>query len=196
MAYCLRFWKWKKINDIIEDKFIPNTIFECFICQKKISFNIMNKEDYVSATEQKSFGMILTTYRVFHDSETERHYNAILVDEDGVYRGHVDSYREALPQIIESGRKTIQTNKQIEKKTKLYYGKVSSDIIYKREKSAFILDKAILNIISKSGPISLEELHLKTLNLENLIGTKISSELIETTCKKYVLQGLIQELEE
>ncbi len=80
-------------------KSVNNTSFNCKICDSDIIFNILDETSYQSKTEKKEFfGMQLVTYRVYHDVGSVRHHNAVLVDHEGAYRGHVDAYSEKIEQ--------------------------------------------------------------------------------------------------
>jgi len=73
------------------------TEFICKVCGKAISFDITDEKTFISKTEHEDFfGMKLTTYRVSHDDERERHYNSVVVDHMGLFRGHRDAYSEPL----------------------------------------------------------------------------------------------------
>lgn len=64
-----------------------------------MNFNIEDPQTFLSKTDKKEFfGMQLTTFRVFHDVNNERHHNAVLVDSEGSFRGHVDAYSELIEQ--------------------------------------------------------------------------------------------------
>ncbi len=176
------------MNDLIADKIVQDTIFKCKICDQQIIFNITNKQSFVSSTEGKEFfGTQLTTYRVYHDVNTERHHNAVLVDNEGAYRGHVDGYAEEIP---------VQSLDNLSKKdqTTMYKGIIPVDVALNREKSAFILDKSILKLVCIHGPISIEEIRRRTLDLEAPLGLKIDLTLIKEICDKYIKEGLISEV--
>ncbi|MCE7742267.1 MAG: hypothetical protein GOP50_07380 [Candidatus Heimdallarchaeota archaeon] len=74
-----------------------------------------------------------------------------------------------------------------------YSGLISSEEALEREKSAFILDKAILRAICEEGPLSLEDIRVQTLPLEAAIGVKIDLPTIQEIINKYIKQGLIWE---
>ncbi|MHA2386661.1 MAG: hypothetical protein ACXAEE_10680 [Candidatus Thorarchaeota archaeon] len=79
--------------------------FQCQLCKETLSVDPEDKKTFLSRTEHDEvFGMQLVTYRVAHISGDERHTNTIIVDHEGFYRGHRDSYseeiqREGLPSI-------------------------------------------------------------------------------------------------
>ncbi len=76
---------------------ILTTEFKCKICGAPVRFNVDDPRTYESKTSHSSyFGMQLTTVRVSHETETERHYNAIVVDHEGIFRGYRDAYSEPL----------------------------------------------------------------------------------------------------
>ncbi|MHA2030772.1 MAG: hypothetical protein ACW99Q_15420, partial [Candidatus Kariarchaeaceae archaeon] len=80
-------------------KTINKTKFNCKICNSEIAFSILDESSFQSKTEKTIFfGMRLVTYRVYHDVQSVRHHNAVLVDHEGVYRGHVDAYSENVEQ--------------------------------------------------------------------------------------------------
>lgn len=73
------------------------TEFKCKICGATIHFSIDDPETYESKTPQREyFGMQLTTVRVSHDTSNERHHNAIVIDQKGLFRGYRDAYAEPL----------------------------------------------------------------------------------------------------
>ncbi len=74
-----------------------------------------------------------------------------------------------------------------------YSGLVSSEEALTREKSSFILDKAILQTICEDGPLTIEEIRRNTLPLEAAIGMKIDLPTIKEIIDKYIKQGLIWE---
>ncbi|MFW9994239.1 MAG: hypothetical protein ACFFD4_19500 [Candidatus Odinarchaeota archaeon] len=87
------------MSEGIDDKVLETT-FHCKICKQTMKFHIADNKSYVSKTEQeKYFSMQLVTYRVFHDTETERHHNTVLVDHKGFFRGYVDFYKENISSI-------------------------------------------------------------------------------------------------
>ncbi len=76
---------------------LSTTEFICKVCGKPIQFDISDESTYISRTEHEDFfGMKLTTYRVSHDEKKERHYNSVVVDHMGLFRGHRDAYSEPL----------------------------------------------------------------------------------------------------
>lgn len=76
------------------------TEFICKVCGEPMEFDISDEKTFVSKTEHEDFfGMKLTTFRVVHDSENERHYNSIVVDHVGLFRGHRDAYSENIHSI-------------------------------------------------------------------------------------------------
>ncbi|MHA2423853.1 MAG: hypothetical protein ACXAEF_03640 [Candidatus Thorarchaeota archaeon] len=76
------------------------TEFTCRVCGQPLKFDITDDSTYITKTEHEDFfGMQLTTYRVSHDSKKERHYNSIVVDQMGFFRGHRDAYAEPLGMI-------------------------------------------------------------------------------------------------
>lgn len=79
---------------------LSTTEFTCKVCGKPIEFDIADHTTYISKTDHEDFfGMKLTTYRVAHDSENERHYNSVVVDHMGLFRGHRDAYSEPIDTI-------------------------------------------------------------------------------------------------
>ena len=71
--------------------------FQCQLCNETLSVDPDDKTTFLSRTEHDEvFGMQLVTYRVAHTAGDERHINTIIVDHDGFYRGHRDSYSETI----------------------------------------------------------------------------------------------------
>jgi hypothetical protein len=76
---------------------LNTTEFICKVCGKPVEFDISDDTTYISKTEHEDFfGMKLTTYRVAHDTDKERHYNSVVVDHMGLFRGHRDAYSEPI----------------------------------------------------------------------------------------------------
>lgn len=83
-----------------------------------------------------------------------------------------------------------------EMKSGTYYESILSlDQIMEREKTAFMLDKFILKLITNEGPITIEDIMRKTIPLETVMGSKIEFNVILETCEKYVKKGLIKKVE-
>ncbi len=73
------------------------TEFTCRVCGEPIKFDTTDSKSFVTKTEHEDFfGMKLTTYRVSHDVENERHTNSIVVDHMGMFRGHRDAFSEPI----------------------------------------------------------------------------------------------------
>ncbi|NWF97024.1 MAG: hypothetical protein HXY34_12855 [Candidatus Thorarchaeota archaeon] len=73
------------------------TEFPCKVCGESLRFDPEDATTYTSKTQHEDFfGMQLTTYRVSHVVGTERHHNAVVVDQAGLFRGHRDAYTESL----------------------------------------------------------------------------------------------------
>jgi hypothetical protein len=73
------------------------TEFKCKVCGEPLRFDMKDSTSFISKTDHEDFfGMKLTTYRVAHDSKKERHYNTIIVDHAGFFRGYRDAYSEPL----------------------------------------------------------------------------------------------------
>jgi hypothetical protein len=71
--------------------------FHCQICKKTLSVNPDDERTFLSRTEHDQlFGMKLVTYRVAHIMDDERHVNTIILDHEGYFRGHRDSYSEKI----------------------------------------------------------------------------------------------------
>ncbi|MFX0054894.1 MAG: hypothetical protein ACFFAX_13740 [Promethearchaeota archaeon] len=71
--------------------------FQCQLCNEALSVDPEDKKTFLSRTEHDEvFGMQLVTYRVAHTAGDERHVNTIILDHDGFYRGHRDSYSERI----------------------------------------------------------------------------------------------------
>lgn len=73
------------------------TEFKCKVCGDPLKFDLRDPTSFISRSEHEDFfGMKLTTFRVAHDSANERHFNTIIVDHAGFFRGHRDAYKEPL----------------------------------------------------------------------------------------------------
>ena len=73
------------------------TEFKCKVCGEPLRFDIKNPSAFLSKSDHEDFfGMKLTTYRVAHDLKNERHFNTVIVDHAGFFRGHRDAYIEPL----------------------------------------------------------------------------------------------------
>jgi hypothetical protein len=73
------------------------TKFTCRVCGEPLRFDPWDESTYVSKTAHEDFfGMQLMTYRIVHESKNERHFNSVVVDQDGFFRGHRDAYVEPL----------------------------------------------------------------------------------------------------
>ncbi len=69
--------------------------FQCQLCRETLSLDPEDENTFLSKTEHDEvFGVQLVTYRVAHIEGDERHINSIIVDHEGYYRGHRDSYSE------------------------------------------------------------------------------------------------------
>ncbi|MBN2230357.1 MAG: hypothetical protein JW779_12280 [Candidatus Thorarchaeota archaeon] len=76
------------------------TEFKCRVCGKQIQFDPKDPSSYLSKSEHEDFfGMKLTTFRIAHDSKDERHYNTVIVDQAGFFRGHRDAYTEPINEL-------------------------------------------------------------------------------------------------
>lgn len=76
------------------------TEFKCRVCGEPQRFDLRDSSTFISKTDHEDFfGMKLTTYRVAHDSKDERHYNSVVVDHAGFFRGHRDAYAEPLEDV-------------------------------------------------------------------------------------------------
>ena len=74
-----------------------------------------------------------------------------------------------------------------------YSGLISAEEALEREKSAFVLDKMILRAICEEGPLTLEDIRVKTLPLEGALGVKIDIPTLKAIIDRYIKQGLIWE---
>lgn len=73
------------------------TEFKCRVCGEPLRFDLNDPKEFISKSDHEDFfGMKLTTYRVAHNARHERHYNSIIVDQAGFFRGHRDAYTEPL----------------------------------------------------------------------------------------------------
>jgi hypothetical protein len=83
------------------------TEFTCRVCGEPLKFDSTESSAFISKTDHEDFfGMQLTTYRVSHDTKNERHYNSVVVDHAGLFRGHRDAYAEPLDVIDTSTDRT------------------------------------------------------------------------------------------
>ncbi len=79
------------------------TEFKCRVCGEPLRFDLKDSSAYISKSGHEDFfGMKLTTYRVAHDTKDERHFNTVIVDHAGFFRGHRDAYTEPLDKISPS----------------------------------------------------------------------------------------------
>lgn len=74
-----------------------------------------------------------------------------------------------------------------------YSGLISAEEALEREKSAFVLDKAVLRAVCEEGPLTLEDIRVRTLPLETALGIKIDIPKLKGILEKYIKQGLIWE---
>jgi hypothetical protein len=73
------------------------TEFTCKVCGEKLSFDLQDESSYLTKTGHEDFfGIQLTTYRVMHVKGDERHYNSVVVDQDGRFRAYRDAYTEPI----------------------------------------------------------------------------------------------------
>ncbi len=76
------------------------TKFACRVCGAEIALDLKDSETFISQSDHDDFfGMKLTTFRVYHDTDHERHYNSVIVDQMGFFRGHRDAYIEPLEKL-------------------------------------------------------------------------------------------------
>ncbi len=73
-----------------------------------------------------------------------------------------------------------------------YQAVCSFEEVKMREKTAFVLDKAVLRIICESGTICLSEIRRGVSDIEMALGEKINLKQIEDICERYVREGLIR----
>ncbi|MGY5859108.1 MAG: hypothetical protein RTU63_07050 [Candidatus Thorarchaeota archaeon] len=66
--------------------------------------------------------------------------------------------------------------------------------VEEREKTAFVLDKAILRTICESGVICLSKVRQKVAFLEKALGDRIDLPQIEAIIERYVQEGLIKRI--
>ena len=97
------------------------TKFKCRVCGEPLNFDLTDPTAFLSKTEHEDFfGMKLTTYRVAHDTKDERHYNTVIVDHAGFFRGHRDAHTEPLkgiPPSIDRNYWVFHEESQIIEKT-------------------------------------------------------------------------------
>ncbi len=75
-----------------------------------------------------------------------------------------------------------------------YQAMFTFEDVKEREKSTFVLDKAILRTVCDSGTICLSAIRKNIAHLEKALGSKIDLEQIESVCDKYIQDGLIKKL--
>ncbi len=67
---------------------------KCKLCDAEITFDVNDSESFLSKTEhQDFFGMMLITYRIEHVVNGEKHLNAVLIDQQNLFRGYIDAYK-------------------------------------------------------------------------------------------------------
>jgi len=67
---------------------------QCKLCGAEITFDVNDTSSFLSKTEhQNFFGTTLVTYRVQHVMNKEIHLNAILLDDQNLFRGYIDAYK-------------------------------------------------------------------------------------------------------
>ncbi len=67
---------------------------KCKLCDANIIFDVNDSASFLSKTEhQNFFGMMLVTYRVQHIVNGEKHLNAVLIDQQNLFRGYIDAYK-------------------------------------------------------------------------------------------------------
>lgn len=71
------------------------TNFLCELCRKRMMIDIDDPSTYISKTEDKNvmFGELVTVKTV-HQKGSALHYNVVVLDQNGKYRAHADSYIE------------------------------------------------------------------------------------------------------
>lgn len=73
------------------------TQFKCRVCGESLQFDMTDPSSFISKSGHEDFfGMKLTTYRVAHESQNDRHINVVIADHAGLFRGHRDAYSEPL----------------------------------------------------------------------------------------------------
>ncbi|MBN1330140.1 MAG: hypothetical protein JXA54_11760 [Candidatus Heimdallarchaeota archaeon] len=74
---------------------LANVVYvKCKLCDAEMIFDVNDESSFLSKTEhQDFFGMRLSTYRVQHTVNGEKHINAFLIDHRNLFRGHVDAYK-------------------------------------------------------------------------------------------------------
>ncbi len=67
---------------------------KCKLCNANITFDVDNNASYLSKTKHLDFfGMMLITYRIQHIVNGEKHLNAVLIDQQNLFRGYIDAYK-------------------------------------------------------------------------------------------------------
>ncbi|MHA2364620.1 MAG: hypothetical protein ACXAC7_11740, partial [Candidatus Hodarchaeales archaeon] len=69
--------------------------FVCEICRKQITVDLDDPGTFISKTEDHNvlFGQLITV-RTVHQKGVDLHYNVVVLDHNGKYRAHADSYVE------------------------------------------------------------------------------------------------------
>ncbi|HKZ40056.1 MAG TPA: hypothetical protein VJ044_03790, partial [Candidatus Hodarchaeales archaeon] len=96
------------------------TEFKCMICQDFVGFDSNDPSSFSSKTAmQDFFSLRLTRFVVVHQTSTEEHFNVVIVDDNGQYRGHRDGYAKL---------KTVQEKKSQTRKFQVTIGAVIEHI--------------------------------------------------------------------
>ncbi len=66
------------------------------------------------------------------------------------------------------------------------------DEVKDRERTSFILDKAVLKAVCESGTICISQIKRQVAGVERALGERINLQQIEEICEKYVREGLIR----
>ena len=68
---------------------------QCEICQEDIQFSLTNPESFLSVTESGNpFTGKIFNVRLVHTVNHEQHINVVVLDAQGIYKTHKDSYIE------------------------------------------------------------------------------------------------------
>ncbi|MCF2137637.1 MAG: hypothetical protein K9W43_10445 [Candidatus Thorarchaeota archaeon] len=73
-----------------------------------------------------------------------------------------------------------------------YQALYSYDEVKEREKSSFILDKAVLKAVCESGTICISQIRRQVVGVERALGERINLQQIEDICERYVREGLVR----
>ncbi|MHA1772455.1 MAG: hypothetical protein ACTSYL_12850 [Candidatus Thorarchaeota archaeon] len=64
--------------------------------------------------------------------------------------------------------------------------------VKEREKTSFVLDKAVLKAVCESGTICVSQIKRQVAGVERALGERINLQQIEDICERYVREGLVR----